>query len=95
MGRQIPENLQILARQLGNPVHLFQVSGSSQASDLHDECDRRVQPPAAKSNQIQNRVPHRRQSFKNAVPGNDGHHKKMDGPPPGLGADPFPTGDLF
>lgn len=43
----------------GQPVHLFQVSRSGQAADLHDEYDRRVQPPAAESDQIQNRDPDR------------------------------------
>ena len=34
-------------------------------------------------------------TIQNAVPGNDRHHKEMDGPPPGLGPDSFPAGDLF
>ena len=52
---------------------------SGQAVDLHDERDRRVQPPTAESNQIQNRVSNRRQPIKDAVSGNDGHHEKWTG----------------
>lgn len=95
MGHQILENLQVLARQPDNPVHIFQISRSGQVTGLHDECDRRIQPPTAKSNQIQNRVPHLRQLIKNAVLDNDGHHKEMDVTPLELGTDPFPAGDLF
>lgn len=81
--------------KLGNPVHVFQVSGSGQTSDLHDQCHWGVQPPAEKGNEIQDGISVRWESVENAVSGNHGHNKEVDRPPTGLGPDQFATWDLF
>ncbi len=84
-----------MARQLGNPFHLFQVSRGSQATYVHHKRHRRVQPAATQGHQIKDYIPHRRQPAKNAVSSNDGHHEEMDRAQAGLWADPFPVRDLF
>ena len=43
----------------------------------------------------QDGFPVRCQPFENAVSGNPGYHEKMDRTQAGLGADPFPAGNLF
>ena len=91
----IPQNRQILARQLGQSIHLFQVSGSGQTPDLHDEYDRRLQPPATEGDKVKDSISFGLQSAKNAVSGDDGYHEEMDRPPPGLGSDSFTARDLF
>ena len=40
-------------------------------------------------------LPDRRESAENAVSGDDRHHKEMDWPSTGLGADPLSAGNLF
>lgn len=81
--------------KLGNPVHLFEVSGSSQAADLHNECYGGVQPPTEKGNEMQDGISVRWQSVENAVSGNHGHNQKVDRPSSGLGTDSFPGWNLF
>ncbi len=49
--RKYPENLPVLAGQLGKPEHLFQVPSGGAAADLHHQCHQGLQPPAAQGDE--------------------------------------------
>lgn len=55
---------------------MFQISGGGETVNPHHKRHRRLQPPAAESDQIEDRVPNRRQPPEDAVPGDHGHHVK-------------------
>ena len=95
MGQEIPQDFQVLAGQLSQSEHLFQVPGGGPATDLHDQRHRGLQPPAAEGDQIQVGLPDGRQPAENVVPGDDRHHGQMDGTAAGLGKNPRPAGYLL
>lgn len=86
------KDLKKLMAESGN---LFQISRSCATSDLYDQYDRRIQSSAPEGDEIKNRLSFGRQPAEDAVSGEDRYYKEMDGAPPGLGADPFPAGNLF
>ena len=95
LGREIPENLPVLAGELGQSEYIFQVPSGGAQADLYHQRHRGFQPPAAQGDQGQIGVPHRRQPVENAVSGDDGHHEKVDGTAAGLERDPRAAVHLF
>ena len=95
LGREIPENLPVLAGELGQSEHIFQVPLGGTQADLYHQRHRGLQPPAAQGDQGQIGVSNRRQPAENAVSGDDGHHEKVDGTAAGLERDPRAAVHLF
>ena len=95
LGREIPENLPVLAGELGQSEYIFQVPSGGAQADLYHQRHRGFQPPAAQGDQGQIGVSNRRQPAENAVSGDDGHHEKVDGTAAGLERDPCAAVHLF
>lgn len=59
MGQQISKNIGFLTDSLAGIIHLFQISAIGQNADLYNECHRKFQPSAEKSDQKQGGIPQR------------------------------------
>lgn len=80
---------------MGEPQHLFQTFLRDTMADLHHQHYLRIQPPAAKGNPGQIRIPNGGQSAEDAVSGHDGYCQKGNRTPAGLEYDPCADGYLL
>jgi len=81
-----------LGQQLGRPGNLLRLSSLNPSHDLYDQYRRRLQPPVTQGHQIQKLFPDCRVNSQAALPGQSGHHQKVDQSHGRLAIHPQPTG---